>query len=124
MFVSPKSVSRKPVSANSASPRQRALRCLVALAAVWALSGCASLGRCGLEGCPADREITARVRVLLAQHDALQAPNVVSVQTIDHVVYLKGIVGTPYQKRLATSVAGQADGVTRVVNLIGLDNAR
>jgi len=100
----------------------RALHCLVALAAVWALSGCASFSRCGLEGCAPDREITAHVRTLLNQHEALEAPNLVTVQTLDRVVYLKGLVGTPYQKQLASYVASQADGVIRVVNLIGLEN--
>ena len=101
----------------------RALHCLVALAAVWALSGCASFRRCGLEGCAPDREITAHVRTLLNQHEALEAPNLVTVQTLDHVVYLRGLVETPYQRQLAASVASQADGVARVVNMIGVENS-
>jgi osmotically-inducible protein OsmY len=92
------------------------------LALFLVLSGCASAGRCGLEGCPGDREITARVRALLDQHDELGAPNVVSVQTVDQVVYLKGLVDTPYQKRLASEVAGQAQGARRIVNMIAVDN--
>jgi osmotically-inducible protein OsmY len=92
------------------------------LAFLLVLSGCASAGRCGLEGCAGDHEITARVRALLDQHAALGAPNVVSVQTLDRVVYLKGLVDTPYQKRLAADVAGQAPGVRRIVNMIGVDN--
>jgi osmotically-inducible protein OsmY len=95
-----------------------------ALGTLLALGGCATVATCGRKSCEADQAITARVRVLLAQHDSLAAPNLVTVQTIDHVVYLKGLVGTPYQQGLASSVAGQADGVIRVVNLISLENTR
>jgi osmotically-inducible protein OsmY len=104
--------------------KEGTLRRIIATAALCALGGCASIRHCGLEGCPQDREITARVRVLLDQHEALEAPNRVSVQTIDRVVYLTGLVETPYQKRLASSVAAQAAGVTRIVNSIGLENTR
>jgi osmotically-inducible protein OsmY len=108
------------------TPRMKrgTLHRIVASAALCALGGCASIRHCGLEGCPADREITARVRVLLDQYDALEAPNRVSAQTIDRVVYLTGLVETPYQKRLASSVAAQAAGVIRVVNSIALENTR
>jgi hypothetical protein len=95
----------------------------VAVAAILAgLAGCAALGRCGVEGCPDDRHITGDVRALLDEHPELGTPNVVRVQTVDGVVYLKGLVSTPYQKRLAEALARQADGGARVVNTIAVDN--
>jgi osmotically-inducible protein OsmY len=101
-------------------PRARGLLRLAAIAALLSVAGCASLERCGIEGCPDDRRITAHVRVLFAQDPSLEAPNLVTVQTVDHVVYLKGLVDTPYQQQLAAYLASQAAGVTRVVNMIGL----
>lgn len=75
-----------------------------------------------MNGCPDDRRITAHVRELLDQYPALGAPNQVTVQTVDHVIYLRGLVDTPYQKRLAEYLAGQTEGAVRIINLIGLDN--
>jgi osmotically-inducible protein OsmY len=88
------------------------------------LAGCATYEKCGLGGCPGDAEITADVQVLLDQNPPLGPPNEVYVQTIDHVVYLNGIVDTPFQLRLAESLAGEAAGVSRVVNNIGLSSNR
>jgi osmotically-inducible protein OsmY len=86
--------------------------------------GCAADRECGFGGCPGDADITARVTALLAQHPALQAPNLLQVQTRDHVVYLSGLVDTVYEQRLAESVALQAPGVSKVVNSIGLSGSR
>jgi len=101
-------------------PRVKGVLRLAAIAALLCLAGCASLERCGTEGCTDDRRITAHVRALFDQHPTLEAPNLVTVQTVDRVVYLKGLVDTPYQQQLAASLAGQAAGVKRVVNMIGL----
>ena len=102
------------------SPRARGLLRLAAIAVLLSVAGCASLERCGTEGCPDDRRITAHVRALFDQHAALEAPNLVTVQTVDRVVYLKGLVDTPYQQQLAAYLASQTAGVTRVINMIGL----
>lgn len=85
-----------------------------------ALSACAVVGR------PAggDARITADVKARLGEYPELQEPNVLDVQTVHGVVYLRGLMGTPFQIRLASSVAGQVSGVRRVENLISLDNAR
>jgi len=88
------------------------------------LSGCASVGKCGFSGCPGDAEITTQVKALLATHPALQPPNLLQVQTLDHVVYLHGLVDTDYERLLAQSVALEAPGVSRVVNTIGLSGSR
>jgi osmotically-inducible protein OsmY len=102
------------------APHERTLLAVAAI--VTSLAGCAGIGRCGIEGCPEDRSISAEVRALLDEHPELGTPNVVRVQTIDRVVYLRGLVGTPYQKRLAEAIASQADGAARIVNTIGVDN--
>ena len=69
-----------------------------------------------------DRAVTARVQASLEQYPSLQTPNNVTVQTIQRVVYLRGLVSTPYQKRLAESVAAQAAQGLHIVNTIAVDN--
>lgn len=98
---------------------ERLLRVGVLLATLSAVEGCAA-GPPG--GDAQDRATTGRVQALLEQSTALQAPNQVSVQTVKHVVYLRGLVSTPYQKRLAQSLAAQADEGLQVVNLIAVEN--
>jgi osmotically-inducible protein OsmY len=88
------------------------------------VAGCAALGKCGLQGCPGDADITAEVRALYTQYPALEGTNSIDIQTIDRVVYLRGLVDTPFQRRLAAEVALKAKGVARVENLLGLSNAR
>src|SRR5271168_804832 len=102
----------------TAGIRMRAMALCVCLAVV--LAGCASFGKCGLRECSADAKISAEVRTLLAQSPALSAPNSISVQTIQGVVYLRGLVSTPYQIAEAGSIAAQAAGVTDVQNLLSI----
>jgi hypothetical protein len=95
----------------------------VAVAAVLlCIAGCASLEGCGTEGCRDDRRISGEVRALLEGHPSLEPPNRVRVQTVDRVVYLNGLVDTPYEKELAEALARQAKGPVRGVNLIGVNN--
>jgi osmotically-inducible protein OsmY len=102
--------------------RMRATALCICLAA--ALAGCAPFGKCGLRECPADGKISAGVRTLLAQSPSLGAPNLISVQTIHGVVYLRGLVSTPYQIAEAGSIAERAAGVTNVQNMLSIDNSR
>ena len=95
-------------------------RTAAAMLLAGALSACAVLGRPE----SGDARITVDVKARLAQYPELQEPNVLDVQTVHGVVYLRGLMGTPFEVRLASSVAGQVSGVRRVENLIGLDNAR
>src|SRR5260370_29812774 len=88
------------------------------------LSGCAAYKKCGFGGCPGDAEITAEVRALFDQHPILKPPNLLEVQTLDHVVYLNGLVDTDMQRQMAESVAREAKGVAKVVNSIGLSGGR
>jgi osmotically-inducible protein OsmY len=87
---------------------------------VTALSACATLPGSDAR----DARITAEVNARLAQYVELQAPNALDVQTLHQVVYLRGLMGTPFQVALAGSVAAEVSGVRRVENLIGLENDR
>jgi osmotically-inducible protein OsmY len=107
--------------------RRARLPCPVCLAVLAFLSGsflgCASL-RCTSDSCRADARISMEVRELFREHAALEAPTEIAIQTVHRVVYLRGLVSTPYEIELAAQVASQAQGVLRVVNLIALDNSR
>jgi osmotically-inducible protein OsmY len=85
-----------------------------------ALPACAAYRKCGFAGCPGDAKITAEVRALIEHYPALNPPNSVRVQTLDHVVYLTGEVNTDLERSMADSVALAVAGVTRVVNSISL----
>jgi osmotically-inducible protein OsmY len=100
--------------------RQPLFALAFALVLAAALSGCAAYRKCGFGGCPGDAEITARVRALFDQHPALEPPNLLDVQTLNHVVYLYGVVDTDMERQMAESVAHEAEGVAKVVNSIGL----
>ena len=96
-----------------------------AMAIVWlaVLPGCAvyeTYEKCGFAGCPGDRRITQDVQALFNEHPALEPPNLIEVRTLDHVVYLSGLVDTDLERQMAESVAAGAPGVARVINSIGL----
>jgi osmotically-inducible protein OsmY len=87
------------------------------------LSACTVYRKCGFTGCAGDAKIAADVRALIHQYPALEAPNSVRVQSMDHVVYLYGQVDTDLERSMAESVAHAVPGVTRVVDSIGLSYA-
>jgi hypothetical protein len=107
---------------HDGAPQGRLVARLAAVALWLSVAGCASHQGCAAEGCPEDSRISGEVRALLEGHIALESPNLVTVQTLNRVVYLNGRVDTPYQKELAAALARQAPGAVRVVNLIGLSN--
>jgi osmotically-inducible protein OsmY len=82
------------------------------------LSGCATFEKCGTEGCAGDREITANVHAAFDQHPELGEPNLINVQTVNHVVYLTGHVSEGVMRSTAESVARQIKGVTRVEDTV------
>ena len=82
------------------------------------LTGCATYKKCGLEGCSGDAKITQNVQTLFDKHPELGPPNLINVQTLDRVVYLNGMAATGLESREAESVAREAPGVTRIVNMI------
>jgi osmotically-inducible protein OsmY len=103
------------------APADRSGHAVVAVILVSALTGCATYMRCGLAGCPGDAKITHNVQTLMAQYPALEAPNLIRVQTTDHVVYLYGEVNTELERSTAESVARAVPGVTRVVDSISFE---
>jgi osmotically-inducible protein OsmY len=82
--------------------------------------GCAVVGRMA----SGDARITDEVKARFAKYPELQEPNEVDVQTVHGIVYLRGLMATPFEAALASSVAGEVSGVKRVENLIGVENAR
>jgi osmotically-inducible protein OsmY len=93
---------------------------IVAVVFTSALPACATYNKCGFAGCPGDAKLTAEVRALFDRYPALGPPNLVYVQTLDRVVYLRGRVDTELERQMAEYVALQAAGVSRVVNSISL----
>jgi osmotically-inducible protein OsmY len=85
-----------------------------------ALAGCATYEKCGLEGCPGDAKVTAKVQALFDQHPELGPAGAIDVQTLDHVVYLNGLVSSGLERSMAVSLAQQAPGATRVVDSIAV----
>jgi osmotically-inducible protein OsmY len=82
------------------------------------LPGCAVERKCGLEGCPGDTNITAKVQASIDQRPEIGVR--VHVQTLDHVVYLNGFVSAGEMSDTAEEVARHTPGVTRVVNSIAV----
>jgi len=101
--------------------RLQLLDALIVAALTSGLTACATYRKCGFTGCPGDATITADIRLRITQYPSLEAPNSVRVQTLDHVVYLYGLVNTELERATANSVALSVPGVTRVVNSISLD---
>jgi osmotically-inducible protein OsmY len=85
---------------------------------IGALTGCATYEKCGIEGCASDRKITANIQAALDQHPDLGEPNSISVQTVNHVVYLSGGVSEGTMRETAEAVARQTKGVARVEDTI------
>jgi osmotically-inducible protein OsmY len=86
--------------------------------------GCAAIQKCGSSECLQDADIRTAVEARLSQHPELEPPNLLRVQTHDHVVYLYGLVDTAIERETAESVASGTPGVTRVVNSIGISGNR
>ncbi|HEX3396354.1 MAG TPA: BON domain-containing protein [Steroidobacteraceae bacterium] len=86
------------------------------------LTACASYEKCGFEGCPGDAQITADVRALFDRHPELGPSGPLTVQTLDGVVYLYGVVATDLVREEAESIALKAPGVKKVVNSLGVTN--
>jgi len=100
----------------------RALAFVVILAGI--LSGCAAYRtyeKCGFRGCPGDAKITAEIVSRFNQRLDLE-PNAVTVQTLDRVAYLHGLVSSGLEIDTAESIARQVPGVRRVVSSIAVSN--
>jgi osmotically-inducible protein OsmY len=87
------------------------------------LSGCAAYNthaKCGFYGCPGDAKITANVLAKFSQRLDLE-PNAITVQTLDHVVYLYGLVSSSLEISTAESIARKVPGVTGVVSSVAAE---
>jgi osmotically-inducible protein OsmY len=94
----------------------------VCIMLIGALAGCATYEKCGLEGCANDRQISAQVEALLNAHPEFGPPGSISVETLNGVVYLDGLVSGGLEKRSVDSIVRQASGVKRVVNGISVEH--
>ncbi len=84
------------------------------------LPGCAEIEKCGLEGCASDQKITTNVEAQLSRHPDLGPAGAITVQTLNHVVYLYGMVADGLEKSAAESIARQVPGVTGVESSISV----
>jgi BON domain len=82
------------------------------------ISACAT----GRDEIADNARVTRNVRALLAQHAELGPPNLIYVETLDHVVYLTGFVSVDTMRRTASEVALESPGAARVVNTIAISN--
>jgi osmotically-inducible protein OsmY len=106
----------------------RGLLCasVLVLSLTGTLSGCAAYDtyeKCGFHGCPGDAQITAEVRARLKQNSSLEI-DAISVQTLDHVVYLSGVVSSGLEINNAGEIASGVPGVTQVVNTMAISQSR
>lgn len=91
-----------------------------------ALCGCAvydTYEKCGFHGCPGDARITAEVQSRFRERSDFEQ-NAISVQTLDHVVYLSGVVSSGLEINDAEAIASSVPGVTRVVNSMAISQSR
>lgn len=88
------------------------------------LSGCATYNtynKCDLRGCSGDANITSEIQAQFNQHLSLE-PNAITVQPLDHTVYLYGLVSSSLEIDTAESIAGEVPGVTGVVSSVAVEN--
>ena len=106
----------------------RASLCALAVGVILngSLCGCAAYDtyeKCGVHGCPGDAQITAQVRARFRERSDFEQ-NAISVQTLDHVVYLSGVVSDGLEVNDAESIASSVPGVTQVVNSMAVSQSR
>jgi len=91
---------------------------LGALILAAALSGCATFQ--AEKG--GDAQTTAEVESSFAKHPELGAPGDLQVETLNHVVFLYGIVANDFQRSIADSVALEASNNALIVNSIAVND--
>ena len=84
------------------------------------LPGCAAESKCRWGGCPGDAQITASLQTQLNRHPDLEGVNSINVQTLHHVVYLSGGVGSGLMRETVEAIARKTPGVTRVEDTIAV----
>lgn len=103
-----------------ASPSMKRITLLICCAVSTSCSMSEALHKCGFDGCPGDAAITAQVEARIAKETGSFD---VHVQTLDHVVYLSGMVDTDLERLVLADTAQKVPGVTRVVESFGVRGA-
>jgi hyperosmotically inducible protein len=76
--------------------------------------------KCGSNGCPDDAKIQQQVQQKIYENSSLRSLNIY-VQTVGHVVYLKGSVDTRSDRRRAAAIARTVPGVKQIYNDLALN---
>jgi hyperosmotically inducible periplasmic protein len=90
------------------------------------LSGCAvyhTYEKCGFSGCPGDAQITAEIQSQINQRGDLES-TAITVQTLDHTVYLYGVVSSGLEISDAEAIARSVPGVRQVINSMAISQSR
>lgn len=95
------------------------LRSCVLLATLSACTEYHALRKCGFAGCPGDKEITAQVEAALRATPGISFWDI-EVQSLDHVVYLHGLVDTDPERARIVEVAARASGGLKIVDSISV----
>ena len=89
-----------------------------------ALPGCAvyhTYEKCGFHGCPGDAQITEEIQSQINQRGDLE-PAAIMVQTLDHTVYLSGVVSSGLEISDTESIARSVPGVRQVINSMAVSS--
>ena len=93
----------------------------LSLVVACALAGCASfVGKCDSDSCRDDAKITANIQAQMAQHLDLEPS--INVQTLNHKVYLYGLVASSLEGDTAEEIARATPGVQAVISSIAVTN--
>ena len=95
---------------------------VAALIVTAALPGCATIEKCGLEGCASDRKITAKVEAIVNAHPEFGPPGTITVQTLNGVVYLDGELADGVDREEVRSIIRRVAGVKKVVSSTHVEN--
>jgi osmotically-inducible protein OsmY len=113
---------RSPKAEKSMNIASRARVWCACFLAIGALSGCATIEKCGVEGCASDRKVTATVEALLNAHPEFGPPGSITVETLNGVVYLDGELDDGLDGEDIQSIVRRVAGVRKIVNNVSVDN--
>ena len=99
--------------------RRHLLIAALAVLTLLSLTGCAAHHKCEANACADDAAITAKIQAALYANAAIAAWEI-QVQTINHTVYLYGLVDTNVQRAFIDETAHETEGVEKVVNSISI----
>jgi osmotically-inducible protein OsmY len=99
--------------------RKHLLVAAITLLTLASLGGCAAHQKCEGNACADDKAITATIEAALRANAAIATWDI-QVQTINHTVYLYGIVDTNVQRAFIEETAHKTEGVAKVVNSISI----